>query len=284
VTGRPFTGDKTLPDYQEDVLAILAKRNQFGADFWTTPDGRVGKGSPFSTLECVLMLSELGLDRSHPTLSGACELLWSLSRADGRFRIAPLGTIYPCHTIGVARVLCYAGRSADPRMERTFQHLLETQHGDGGWRCKKFSFGRGPETEFSNPGPTLDALDAFRFSGYLNREGQLDKAVEFLLKHWVTRQPLGPCHFGIGALFLQVEYPFRRYNLFHYLHTLSFYVRARSDPRYREALGVLQAKLRDGMVIVENPHKLLTGYAFCRRGELSIVATQRYREIVERLR
>ena len=271
-------------EYEQDINVILAKRTHLGGDFWATPDGRVGKGSPFSTLECVLMLSELGLDSSHPVLKGACDLLWSLQRPDGRFRIAPTGAIYPCQTIGVTRVLCYAGQSADPRLERSFQHLLESQHGDGGWRCLKFSYGRGPETEFSNPGPTLDALDAFRFSGYLNREAKLDKAVEFLLQHWVTRQPLGPCHFGIGSLFMRVEYPFRRYNLLYYLHALSFYDRARGDPRFRDAFGVLQAKLRDGMVVVENPHKLLAGFSFCRRGEPSGVATQRYGEMVKRLR
>jgi hypothetical protein len=269
--------------YEKDIQAILARRRQFGADCWTTPDHRVGKGSPFSTLECVLMLCELGLGPDHPAMAAACELLWSLGRPDGRFRIAPRGSIYPCQTIGVARVLCCAGQAADPRMERTYQHLLETQHGDGGWRCRKFSYGRGPETEFSNPGPTLDALDAFRFSPHCNREARLDHAVEFLLGHWVSRRPLGPCHFGIGTLFLQLEYPFRRYNIFHYVHTLSFYDRARDDPRFRQALEVLQAKLRAGMVMVENPHRLLADFAFCRPDEPSAAATRRYRQMLARL-
>lgn len=64
----------------------------------------------------------------------------------------------------------------------------------------KFSYGHGPETEFSDPFPTLVALDAFRYTAWINDRQELDKAVEFLLCHWTTKLPLGPCHYGIGTL------------------------------------------------------------------------------------
>lgn len=35
------------------------------------------------------------------------------------------------------------GYAFDNRMEKTFQHFLDTQYSDGGWRCNKFSFGHG---------------------------------------------------------------------------------------------------------------------------------------------
>lgn len=38
--------------YQSDVKAILAKRYDNNWDYWTTPDKRLSKGSPFSTLDC----------------------------------------------------------------------------------------------------------------------------------------------------------------------------------------------------------------------------------------
>lgn len=108
-------------------------------------------------------------------------LIFSTWKEDGRFKIFPTGSIYPCQTAESARTLCYMGYANDSRIETTFQHLLNTQHTDGGWRCNKFSFGHGPETEYSNPHPTLIALDAFRFSHYLNNEPALDKAVDFCL-------------------------------------------------------------------------------------------------------
>jgi translation elongation factor EF-Tu-like GTPase len=52
-------------------------------------------------------------------------------------------------------------------------------------------------------------------------------------------------------LFMQVEYPFRNYNLFLYVYVLSFYNRAKEDKRFLEALEALTTKLVDGQVVVD---------------------------------
>ncbi len=265
--------------YRKDVESILAKRHVNGGDYWSGSDGEVGVGSPFSTIQCVCILSDLGMSPSSPPLRGACRLILSHWREDGRFQVTSRGAIYPCHTSGAARVLCRAGYANDKRLRRTFEHLLDTIHEDGGWRCNAFKYGRGPETRFSNPGPTLDALDAFRLAGF-DRETKLDGAVEFLLDHWATRKPLGPCHFGIGSRFMQVEYPLLRYNLFNYVYVLSFFDRARKDIRFREALQALNSKVVDGRVVVENPHRGLADLSFCKKGMPSDAATNHYKAIL----
>jgi len=272
-----------VKQHQADLEAILAKRYDNGWDFWTTPDKRLSKGGPFSTLGSALLLLELGMGPSDPLLVEVAGLIFSAWREDGRFKLSPDGAIYPCHTINAANVLCRLGYAADGRLQKTFSHLFEIQQGDGGWRCNKFSFGRGPETEFSNPGPTLTALNAFRFTGFLNQEPALDRAVDFLLDHWTTRLPLGPCHYGIGTLFMQPEYPFGNYNLFVYLHVLSFYHRAREDGRFLEALAVFESKLADGRVVAERVNRQLAGFSFCKKGAPSEAATKRYREILTNL-
>ena len=226
---------KNMPD----IEAVLARRHDNGGDYWASSDGRLSVGDPFSTLSSLLILHELGLKRTHEAVRGSLQLILERWRDDGRYRLSPSGTLYPCYTAGTARVLCRFGYAADPRLQGTFAHLLETQHGDGGWRCKKFPFGRGPETEFSNPGVTLLALDAFRFTEHLNKNAKLDNAVQSLLEHWDVKRPTGPCHYGIGTLFMQVEYPFLRYNLFNYVYVLSFFDRAKRDRRYLEALRAL---------------------------------------------
>ena len=184
---------------QADIEAILSHRHDNGADLWATPEGNLINGGPFSTLEAAYLLAELGLTCDYPLLGGAAALIWGAQREDGRFQPVPKGSIFPCQTIHAARTLCYLGFASDHRLMRTFGHLLETQHEDGGWRCKKFFFGHGPETEASNPGPTLTALDSFRFTPFANADKRLDRAAEFLLGHWETRAPLGPCHYGIGT-------------------------------------------------------------------------------------
>lgn len=269
--------------YKSDVETIIAKRYDNGGDYWASADGRLAVSHPFSTLVCALMLSELGVNLSNPVLKSATELILEAWREDGRFRLAPRGTLYPCYTATTARILCRLGYANHSGLKQTFNHLLEIQHNDGGWRCKKFNFGRGPETEFSNPGPTLDVLDAFRFTHSLNQDERLEKAVEFLLAHWVTRKPLGPCHFGIGSVFMKVEFPFLRYNLFFYVYVLSFYNIAKKDQRFLEALQVLESKLVNSKIVVENTNRKLAELSFCKKGMPSDLATDRYHEILKNL-
>ena len=270
--------------YRADVERILSHRKDQGGDLWTTPDRRLIKGSPFSTLECVMYLLELGVEPGEPVLKEAAGLIFSAWQEDGRFRLYPQGAIYPCQTIHAAKVLCHLGHVSDSRLEKTFRQLLDTQEEDGGWRCRKFSFGRGPETEASNPLPTLMALDAFRFREDFREEKALEGAVDFLLGHWETRKPLGPCHYGIGTLFMEVEYPFRNYNLFVYVYVLSFYERARKDRRFREALQALEGSMAEGQIVVERVVPKLAGFSFCKKGQASERATRRYLEILENLK
>lgn len=269
--------------YLSDVETILSHQHDNGAGLWTTPDKRLIKGSPFSTLESVLYLLELGMEPTDSLLKEAAELIFSAWQPDGSFKLYPRGSVYPCYTANAANVLCHMGYATDRRLQKTFQYLLDIQYTDGGWRCNKFSFGRGPETEYSNPHPTLMALDAFRFSGYLNNEPALDKAVDFLLEHWIIKRPIGPCHYGIGTLFMQVEYPFRNYNLFMYVYVLSFYNKAKNDQRFLEALKALDSKVVNGQIIVNRVVPKLAKLSFCKKGEPSALATIRYREILKNL-
>ncbi|WP_418971179.1 prenyltransferase [Allofournierella sp.] len=269
--------------YAADIAAILARQGDNGGALWATADRRLLKGAPFSTLECVDYLLELGLSPADLPLPTAAQLILGAWRPDGRFRVYPQGAIYPCQTIWAALTLCRLGYAGDERLQATFRQLLADRWADGGWRCNKFSYGRGPETEASNPHPTLLALDLFRYASGSAQENALDDAVEFLLAHWVTRKPLGPCHYGIGSLFMQVEYPFRNYNLFYYVYVLSFYEKARRDERFIQAFEALRAKTRRGQIVVERVVPKLAKLEFCKKGEPSELATRRYREILQNL-
>ncbi|MCL2445489.1 MAG: prenyltransferase [Oscillospiraceae bacterium] len=269
--------------YQGDVEIILSHRHDLGADFWTTPDKRLLKGSPFSCVDSALMLLELGMEPDDPILQAVAELFFSVWRKDGRFKVYPSGGILPCHTAYAANLMCRLGYVQDERIQATLQHLLDTPYTDGGWRCNKFSFGRGPETEHSNPLPTLNALDAFRHSSYLNNEPTLNNAVEFLLVHWTIRKPIGPCLYGMGSRFMQVEYPLWSYNLFQYVYVLSFYNQAKQDERFLQAFHALQRNLIDGMIMPQRNSPGLSELAFCKKGQPSELATRHYAEIIANL-
>lgn len=267
---------------RRDLEAILSHRGDNGHDHWATSDGRWGKGSPFSTFDCALMLHELGLGKTHEALRGVAEVFFASWR-DGRFRPAPKATAYPCYTASAVRVLARLGYARDRRVEASFDHLLDVQHDDGGWRCNKVKLGRSESTDASNPGVTLSVLDAFRYTDAAGKEKRLDRAVATLLSHWGTRAPLGPCAFGIGTLFGRLEYPFLRYNLFWFVYVLSFYPSARGRRPFQQALKTLRDKLIDDQVVVEHSHRRLADLSLCRKGQLSRRATARYREILQNL-
>lgn len=266
-------------EYLADIDQIISHRYDNGADYWTTPDKKLLKGAPFTTLECPLYLLELGMAAEEPILKETANLIFSAWREDGRMKIAPAGGIYPCHTALCLQTLCYLGYSQDERLQKTFAYFLETQETDGGWKCNKYSFGRGPETEYSTPMTTLTILDAFRHTDVRLYQDQLNRAVEFMLSHWTIRKPISPCHYGMGSLFMQVEYPFRGYNLFYYVYVLSFYQYACNDIRYQEASKALADKLIHGQMPVERVVPKLGKLTFCKKGQTSGTATRRYAEI-----
>ena len=260
----------------------MSKRGHLDGEIWTTRDYRIGKGSPFSTRDVAIIFAELGFTRKEQIIQDIISTIFKTWQSDGRFRITPTGSIFPCHTITALRALCGLGCAKDVRLQSTFDHLFNIQHADGGWRCNAVKLGKDSDSDCSNPGTTLEALDAFRYTKYLNREVRLNKAVAFLLKHWELKRPLGPCRFGIGTLFNQVEYPFFRYNLFYYCHALSFYDEAKHDPRFKVALSALEQKLKDGRLIIENPNRRLSRMSFCMKGEPSDLATRRFRQLRKR--
>ena len=109
--------------YVSDVEAILSHRYDNGGDLWATPDKRLMKGSPFSTLESVFYLLELGMDPNEKILKDAADLIFSTWQKDGRFKIYPKGGIYPCQTAAATRVLCHMGYASDDRLQATFRHF-----------------------------------------------------------------------------------------------------------------------------------------------------------------
>lgn len=263
--------------HDRDIL--LAHRRDNGGVLWSSADGRWGVGNPFSTLDCGLMLHELGVANSDPLMTGIADLIFACQAEDGRFRPGPHLASQPCHTASAARLLCRLGHARDRRLSLTFEHLLATGAPDGGWRCSVLKFGAGPDTDLSNPGVTLGVLDAMRFRRALLTDAAVERAVDTLLAHWRLKRPLGPCRFGIGSRFMRPEYPFLRYNLFNYVFVLSFYPRARESAAFAEALAALEATLLDGETVIGYTKPGLKMLEFCREGMPSPRATRRYREI-----
>ena len=81
--------------YQKDIEIILSHRYDNGDDLWTTEDKKLLKGAPFTTLESVNFLLELGVSPEDEIMKRVATLILSVYKEDGRFKISPSGGIYP---------------------------------------------------------------------------------------------------------------------------------------------------------------------------------------------
>ena len=268
---------------QDEIRDICARQSINGGDYWARKDGDIHAPAGFSTIDVLNTLGDIGARASeHAVIQEATGFVFELYDGKGCFRYAPKGSKLPCLTARIVTALKRLGCTEDERLEPCFQNFLNTQQEDGGWRCHMVKLGKSQETDASNPGTTLYVLDAFRFRENTPCDAaQLELAVQFLLRHWDTRRPLGPCQFGIGTRFMSVEYPFLRYNLFYYVYVLSKYRAARADERYEEALKILRGKFTDNQVTPETPHSAWSAYSFAQKGEYSEPATKRLQEILE---
>ena len=262
------------------IQTIFDRQNDNGGPFWSRADGNIYAPSGSSTLDTLQVLGEIGLSvKDNPVIEEAVEWVFSYQTPEGSFKYAPTSSRLPCITARIIAALQRLGVS-DSRLEKSYQWLSDTQWNDGGWRCATVKLGKSPLTDASNPGTTLYVLDAFRFRDN-SPQGidQLNRGVDFLLQHWDVRQPLGPCNFGIGSRFLQIEYPFFRYNIFYYVYVLSFYDYVLNDKRFLKAYNNLAGKIINDQLIPETPHKSWQKFVFATKGQVSEIATKRWLEI-----
>lgn len=256
-----------------------------GGPFWSRGDGDIHAPAGFSTLDVVNVLGDLGLTvENDKRVKALADFLYSYQNPDGSYRYGARSSKLPCMAARIVAGLGRIGITSGIHIENSLNWFKSIQERDGGWRCATVKSGKSQSTDASNPGTTLYVLDAFRFSSDLSGILiELNLALEFLLRHWETRSPLGPCDFGIGSRFMKVEYPLTRYNLLYYVYTLSFYVRARGDARFLNALDSLSKHVESDKLRIENPHAQWSDFPFAQRNKFSILGTNVWLQIVKNM-
>ncbi|MEP1097024.1 MAG: prenyltransferase/squalene oxidase repeat-containing protein [Cyclobacteriaceae bacterium] len=269
-------------EYSRDIEIVIDRHQKNGGLYWSREDGDIHAPHGSSTMDTLEVLGELGANtKEYPFLSKAIDFVFEYQSVDGAFYYSRKSSRLPCMTARILAALGRLGAGQDKRAEKSYLQLLDTQWPDGGWRCNTVKLGKSSNTDASNPGTTLYVLDAFLHRKNSPKEiDQLNRGVEFLLHHWETREPLGPCDFGMGSRFFQIEFPFLRYNLFYYVYVLSFYKHAWQDQRFKDVCGIVSSKLENGKIIPENPHRAWRKFDFARTGQVSELATKYWNEII----
>jgi hypothetical protein len=263
------------------IQTIFDRQNDKDGPFWSREDGNIHSPNGSSTIDTLFVLGDIGLSvNDNPVIANAIDFVFAYQTPEGSFKYSLASSKLPCITARIIAAFGRLGLAADKRTEKSYRWLLKTQWDDGGWRCATVKLGKSPLTDMSNPGTTLYVLDAFRFRNNTSQVTvKLNKGIDFLLQHWEVRLPIGPCAFGIGSRFLQIEYPFLRYNIFYYVYVLSFYKKALKDKRFQDAYTFLADKVKNGKILPENPHRAWQKFDFAKKGKISDIATKRWIEI-----
>ncbi|WP_162889365.1 prenyltransferase/squalene oxidase repeat-containing protein [Maritalea myrionectae] len=271
--------------WKQEISEIIGRQDENGGPYWSRADGNIHAPAGFSTIDVMHAIGQLGGKvEDSPVLKEAVEFLLGYQNDDGSFRYGTQKSKLPCITANVLSVLGRLSLPNSASIDKSYSWLLDNQAADGGWRCATVKLGKAPETDASNPGTTLWVLDAFLFKNGMKRHvDALNSGVDFLLDHWSSRKPLGPCNFGIGGRFLKTEFPFRRYNLFYYVYVLSQYESARNDKRLHEAFEALKPYTDSGHLSVASPHRAWKGAVFAPQTGPSEPASKYWKEIVKRL-
>jgi hypothetical protein len=287
---------------REDDPEVEAARAAFTSRGWAAdilagqqPGGWwVNEQSPYqpkylSTNWMLLVLADLGLNRSEPAIARACELwIRSLGKSDGGFSSPRWSKGHLCTTGNTARALVQFGYGDSPRVRSAFRWLVDNQAEKGGWSC----FGSGRNLDSWEPMSAFAALPRQKWTK--SEKLAAEKGAEFFLERELHRQG---AHYEPWYRF---HYPVHYY--YDLLVGLDFMTALGygGDKRLSHATGVLRRKRReDGRWNLDAIHPDVEGspaawyekhpkdmpvpFALERAGEPSKMITLRGLQVIKRL-
>jgi hypothetical protein len=151
-----------------------------------------------ATVWALILLAEMGVPGTNPSIKIACEHFLSIMDKQDRSWPAPKypdddlrgwrSVWEPCVTGNMARTLAEFGLENDQRVREMFEWLVKYQREDGGWNCETEDFREGGEpVHHSSFMSTIEPLWAFSSldSQKWPRRGKeaVERGVEFLLTH-----------------------------------------------------------------------------------------------------
>jgi len=284
-----------LPDNHSDVLAakraiptskvvmkIFSKQSPKG--YWESPE------QPYqpkykSTYWQIMILSQLGLDKSDERIRKACDYIFNFQLEEGGFSVFreegakkeynwiekrakergkkppnPSQWIssrireyeYSCLTGNIVAALIRLGYRDDPRVWRALNWLVKIQNRDGGWLCPYWK-AHIKDTHSCFTG-TITPLDAFSEVSEERRTKEMNKAIErgaeFLLMHRLYKADHHDFKV-INRFWLKFSFPVIWYDVLRGLRVLTK-LGYKEDERMKDALELLEKQGEDGKWILES--------------------------------
>ncbi len=243
------------------VKRIFDKQNKDG--YWGTPkDIYTWWPKKDTTFWLLSLLADFGFRKENRKIAHACEYVFSTQLSCGGFGCAPPPKPYDCFTGILTESLAKSGYTADPRLKKAYEWLVQRKRLDGGFWCKNTGQpGRPREREPSCAFATLCVLGALAQNPELKNSKIARRSAEFLLKCWENREKIKYAGHNsqIGKGWEKLKYPFTDYRILKYLDILSqFEFTQLESPAQRMGMEPPQIQQRK-LGLMPHP-RFLTGF------------------------
>ncbi len=237
------------------VQMILRKQNPLG--YWENPN-RPYVPKYKSSYWTVMVLGNLGIDKTCDEVAKACEFIFQFQLEDGGFPCENIGTgresQLSCLTGNMVAALVRLGYENDSRVKRAVNWLVRIQNRDGGWLCPYWkAHAKDRHGCFMGTICPLEAFSEIR-STDLKKEltASISNGAEFLLMHRLFKADHHNYRI-INQAWLELGFPwFFSYNILRGLDVLTKlgYV---NDPRLEDGVDMLlQKRQKNGSWVLEN--------------------------------
>ena len=199
ILGKPETDDEVIQAQERIVSWTPVAENlkeQHSEGYWADRED-VYWPKWTATVWPLILLGEIGVPGSHPSIRKACEYFLKVMDVQDRSWPAPKypdedlrgwrAVWEPCVTGNMARTLSAFGYGDDRRVREMFEWLVKYQRTDGGWNCETEDYRNGEVVHHSSFMSTIEPLWAF---STLDRQKwprggreAVERAAEFMLIH-----------------------------------------------------------------------------------------------------
>jgi hypothetical protein len=212
------------------------------------------------------VLADFGFTKGDKRIAKVCKYVLSTQLACGGFGWDPPTKPGDCHSAVIIESLSKMGFLKDPRLQKSYEWVVQRQRLDGGFWCKNTGqVGRARENEPSCALATAFVLGALSQNPKYKNSPVVKSGIDFLLNCWKNQGKIKYAGHDsqIGTDWPKLKYPFTDYKILKYLDVLSQFEYAKNKLQKSKIVNSLLFKQDDtGRFTPESIHQVWSDFDF----------------------